>query len=140
MLARPLLPTRSSLRGQYATRGTNAVPRALFLEIAQIVARVRELCMALLPARSLSCVYVLTNGRPKWLAELKDALQADGRGWGLDAWAYIATSCDLRLTREQQYNAQAMDMAVVQRADVILGNGVSVLRYLSFGFLLILVI
>jgi hypothetical protein len=107
-----------------------------FPEIAQIVARVRKVRMALLPATPLSRVYVLTNGRQEWLAELKDALQADARGWGLEEWTHIGTSRDLRLTREQQHNAHAMDMAVAQLADVFLGNGVSVLRYLRFfGFL-----
>jgi hypothetical protein len=104
-----------------------------FLEIPQIVARVREVRTALLPETPLSRVYVLTNGRPEWLAELKDALQADALGSGLDAWTHMGTSRDLRLTREQKHNAQAMDMAIAQRADVFLGTGVSLfLRYLSF--------
>jgi hypothetical protein len=78
---------------------------------------------ALLPATPLSRVYVLSNGRPEWLAELKDALQADARESGLGAWTHISTSRDLRLTLEQKHNAQAMDMAVVQLADVFLGKG-----------------
>ncbi|KAI9432216.1 hypothetical protein H4582DRAFT_1122671 [Lactarius indigo] len=96
-----------------------------FPDIAQIVARVREVRAALLPATPLSRVYVLTNGRPEWLAELKEALQKDARSEGLDEWTHIGTSRDLRLTREQQHNAQAMDMAVAQRAEVFLGNGFS---------------
>ena len=103
-----------------------------FPDIAQIVARVREVRMSLLPATPLSRVYVLTNGRPEWLAELKDALQADARRSRLDAWMHIGTSRDLLLTREQKNNAQAMDMAVAQLADVFIGNGVSDLRSLSF--------
>ncbi len=96
-----------------------------FPEIEQIVARVREVRAAHLRTLPLSRVYILTNGRPDWLAELKAALQADARAAGLDEWTHIGTSRDLRLTREQQHNAQAMDMAVAQRADVFLGNGVS---------------
>ncbi|KAH8999627.1 hypothetical protein EDB86DRAFT_650453 [Lactarius hatsudake] len=96
-----------------------------FPEIAQIVTRVREVRAAQLPATPLSRVYVLTNGRPEWLAELKEALQKDARSEGLDEWTHIGTSRDLRLTREQQHNAQAMDMAVAQRAEVFLGNGFS---------------
>ena len=105
-----------------------------FPEIPQIVARVREVRTSLLPETSLERVYVLTNGRPEWLAELKDALQADARELGLEEWTHIGTSRDLHLTREQRHNAQAMDMAVAQLSDVFLGNGVSVLRY--FGFFL----
>ncbi|KAH9023701.1 hypothetical protein EDB84DRAFT_1508301 [Lactarius hengduanensis] len=99
-------------------------PAHCFPDIAQIVTRVREVRAALLPATPLSRVYVLTNGRPEWLAELKEALQKDARSEGLDEWTHIGTSRDLRLTREQQHNAQAMDMAVAQRAEVFLGNGV----------------
>ena len=86
----------------------------------------------------LSRVYVLTNGRPEWLAELKEALQADARASGLEEWIHIGTSRDLRLTKEQQHNAQAMDMAVAQRAEVFLGNGVRVFVFFlcRFGGLL----
>jgi hypothetical protein len=104
-----------------------------FPEIAQIVTRVREVRSGLLSTTPLSRVYVLTNGRPEWLAELKAALQADARASGLDEWMHIGTSRDLRLTKEQQHNAQAMDMAVAQRAEVFLGNGV---RWFRVSFLL----
>ena len=127
----PGLPDRFSLP-EVPSAG-NASPEELaryrahcFPEIAQIVARVREVRTELQPATPLSRVYVLTNGRPEWLAELKEALQADARGSGFDEWTHIGTSRDLRLTREQQHNAQAMDMAVAQRAEAFLGNGVRV--------------
>ncbi|KAI0289291.1 hypothetical protein BC826DRAFT_1032735 [Russula brevipes] len=96
-----------------------------FPDIEQIVARVREVRASLLPTTRLSRAYVLTNGRPEWLEELKDALQEDARTEGLDPWVHIGTSRDLRLTKEQRHNSQAMDMAVAQRAEVFLGNGFS---------------
>jgi len=68
---------------------------------------------------------VLTNGRPEWLSELKDALQADAQWSGLEEWTHIGMSRDLPLAPSQQYNGQAMDMAVAQRADVFLGSGFS---------------
>jgi hypothetical protein len=40
---------------------------------------------------SLSRAYVFTNGRPEWLEELKDALQEDARGEGLDPSVHIGT-------------------------------------------------
>jgi hypothetical protein len=95
-----------------------------FPDIEQIVARVREVRASLLPTTRLSRAYVLTNGRPEWLEELKDALQEDARREGLDPWAHIGTSRDLNMTKEQRHNAHAMDMAVAQRAEVFLGNGV----------------
>ncbi|KAI0270422.1 hypothetical protein BC834DRAFT_967221 [Gloeopeniophorella convolvens] len=96
-----------------------------FPEIEQIVARVRAVRAELHPRVPLSRVYVLTNGRPEWLAELKDALQADAQRTGMPRWANIGTSRDVRLTGEQRHNAQAMDMAAAQRAEVFLGNGFS---------------
>ena len=100
-----------------------------FLELDQIVSRVREVRAALLPTK-LTRVYSMTNGRPEWLQELKNALQEDARKEGLDEWEHIGTSRDLRLTREQKHNSQAVDMAVGQRAEVFIGNGVR--RLVSF--------
>ena len=93
-------------------------------DIDQIVARVREVRASLLPMSRLTRVYALTNGRPEWLKGLKEALQADARREGLEEWEHIGTSRDLRLTKEQNHNKQAVDMAVAQRAEVFLGNGV----------------
>ena len=60
----------------------------------------------------------MTNGARPWVTELKDALRETG-GWNL-----IASSRDLELNWEQQYIAQAVDMLIGQRAQVIIGNGV----------------
>ncbi|KAI0270423.1 hypothetical protein BC834DRAFT_967222 [Gloeopeniophorella convolvens] len=94
-----------------------------FPEIEQIVARVRGVRRELAPSTLLKRIYVLTNGRPEWLEELKAALQFDAAREGMPRWTHIATSRDLRMTREQRHNAQAMDMAVANRADVFIGNG-----------------
>jgi hypothetical protein len=95
-----------------------------FPEIDQIVSRVREVRASLPPTTKLTRVYTLTNGRPEWLRDLKDALQEDARREGLDEWEHIGTSRDLRLTGEQKHNSPAMDMAIAQRAEVFIGNGV----------------
>jgi hypothetical protein len=95
-----------------------------FPEIEQIVARVRYVRTSLLPTTMLTRMYVLTNGRPWWLSKLKHALQEDARKEGLDEWEHIVTTRDLHLTSEQRHNSQAVDMAVAQRAEVFLGNGV----------------
>ncbi|KAH9958799.1 hypothetical protein BGW80DRAFT_1465121 [Lactifluus volemus] len=81
-----------------------------FPEIDQIVSRVRD-------AR------VRADGRPEWLQELKNALQEDARTQGMDEWEHIGTSRDLRLTREQRHNSQAVDMAIAQRSEIFIGNG-----------------
>ncbi|KAH9958137.1 hypothetical protein BC827DRAFT_617814 [Russula dissimulans] len=96
-----------------------------FPDIEQIVSRVREVRAELLPTTKLTRVYMLTNGRPEWLRELKDALQEDARRERMGEWEHIGTSRDLRLTREQRHNSQVLDMAVAQRAEVFIGNGFS---------------
>lgn len=103
-----------------------------FPEIEQIVSRVRDVRASLLRTTKLTRVYVLTNGKPEWLRELSDALQEDARRERLNKWEHIGTSRDLRLTGEQRHNSQAVDMAVAQRAEVFIGNGVRHLVTCSF--------
>ena len=93
-------------------------------EIDQIVARVREVRTSILPTTRLKRLYVLTNGRPRWLKKLKVALQEDARRGRLGGWERIGTSRDLHLTVEQRHNSHAVDMAIAQRADVFIGTGV----------------
>jgi hypothetical protein len=131
----PGLPDRFSPPAAGVTSWSNVPPEEqharyrvhCFPEIEQIVTRVREVRTSLLPTTTLTRVYLLTNGRPWWLQQLKDALQEDsrrGEGLGLHEWEHIGTTRDLRLTREQRHNSQAVDMAIAQRAEVFVGNGV----------------
>jgi hypothetical protein len=83
----------------------------------------------LLPTTKLTRVYLLTNRRPEWLEKLKDTLQEDATREGLDEWEHIGTGQDLRPTRKQKHNSQAVDMAIVQRAEVFIGNGVHHLAF-----------
>ena len=53
------------------------------------------------------------------MEELKDELRKMG------GWEQVVSSRDLELGWEQQYVAQAVDMLIGQRAQVIIGNGVS---------------
>ena len=120
--------------GYDLSREERALYRAhCFPEIDQIVSRVRAVRASLLRTTNLTRVYVLTNGRPEWLQELKDALQEDARRERLKEWQHIGTSRDLRLTGEQKHNSQALDMAIAQRAEAFIGNGVrhSVITYSS---------
>jgi len=95
-----------------------------FPDIKQVVSRVREVRESLLPTTKLTRLYVLSNGRPEWISELKDALQEDAQREGMSEWEHIGTSRNLLLTSEQKHNSQAVDMAVAQRAEVFIGNGV----------------
>ena len=52
--------------------------------------------------------------------ELKGALQKDG-------WDDLKSSLDVRLDGEQNYVAMAVDMAIAEKAEVFVGNGVSLL-------------
>jgi hypothetical protein len=49
---------------------------------------------------------------------LKGALQKDG-------WDDLKSSLDVRLDGEQGYVAMAVDMAIAEKAEVFVGNGVS---------------
>ena len=125
----PELPDRFSLPVGHSQGITKPEEHArhlarCFPEIEEIVSRVREVRTSLLPGTILTRVYVLTNGPAKWLEQLKDSLQEDARKEGVEEWEHIVTSRDLRLTGEQRRNSQAVDMAVAQRAEVFLGNGV----------------
>lgn len=82
----------------------------------QIVERAR-LMRTLHPG--LNRVYILTNGTPGYLEKLKSDLKADG-------WAKISTSQDMGLNWQEKWVAQSIDMSIAQRAEVFVGNGVSV--------------
>lgn len=63
-------------------------------------------------------VYVLTNAWGWWLNGLKAALQADG-------WDDLKSSLDIHLDTAQTYVAMAVDMAIAEKAEIFVGNGVS---------------
>ena len=69
--------------------------------------------------RGLRDIYIMTNGPQDWVTELKDILRKSGE------WGRIASSRDLTLSWEQKYVGQAVDMLIGQRAQVMIGNGVS---------------
>lgn len=93
--------------------------RRCYPSVAQIVARVDEIRQH--PAsRGLKDVYIMTNGDREWVKELKAALRAMG------GWDKIASSRDMTITREQKEVAQAVDMMIGEKAQVMVGNGVSV--------------
>lgn len=68
--------------------------------------------------QGLKRVYVLTNGWGWWVSELRDELRRDG-------WEEVKSSLDVQLDREQKYVSMAIDMAIAERAEVFVGNGVS---------------
>lgn len=68
--------------------------------------------------RHLKRLFIATNGKKDWIKELELALRQDGE------WDVFVSSRDLVLTDEQRYVAQAVDMAIAQRAAVFIGNGV----------------
>ena len=99
------------LKAQYA--------RACYPTVGQIVEKVREVRATSVGA-GLDRVYVMTNANATWVAELKRALSREAK------WVGFATKRELVLTDEQRYVAQALDMMIGQRAQVVIGNGVSV--------------
>lgn len=93
--------------------------RRCYPSIEQIVEKVREVRKD--AAEPLRYLYIMTNGRLPWVEELKSALRQDM------SWVGVSSSRDLEITWEQKFVAQALDMYVGQRAQVLIGNGVSAL-------------
>ncbi|OJT04561.1 hypothetical protein TRAPUB_4831 [Trametes pubescens] len=85
--------------------------------VPEIVRRVREVRRTA-AGRDLRRLHIMTNGDRAYIAELRTALGRD------QEWKMITSSRDLALNWEQKYVAQAVDMLVGQRAQVLIGNGV----------------
>jgi 2-succinyl-5-enolpyruvyl-6-hydroxy-3-cyclohexene-1-carboxylate synthase len=67
----------------------------------------------------LKRVYVMTNGRGSWLRELRSTLLYDG-------WEDMKSSVDMQFDMAQKHVHMAVDMAIAEKAEVFIGNGVSV--------------
>lgn len=68
----------------------------------------------------LSHVFIATNAEPAYLAELRTVLAADG--WDPKG---IVTSSELELNWQAASAGVAVDMAIMSRAEVFVGNGFS---------------
>jgi GDP-fucose protein O-fucosyltransferase len=66
----------------------------------------------------LKRVYVMTNGWGGWLRELRRTLKSDG-------WDDVKTSLDMEFDMAQKHVSMAVDMAIAEKAEVFIGNGVS---------------
>lgn len=83
--------------------------------IPQIVARLHEVREM---SPSLKRVFVLTNAWAWWLRSLNKELKKDG-------WDGLASTLDIQLDSEQHHVGMAVDMAIAERAEIFIGNGVS---------------
>jgi hypothetical protein len=92
--------------------------RACYPDLNQIVERVRQIRMTK-EGKVLRNVFIMTNGSPEWIEELREALMRD------HPWEQIASSLQMQVSWEQKFVAQAVDMMIGQRADLFIGNGVS---------------
>lgn len=89
-------------------------------EISDIVKKLHEVRKE---NTELKRVYILTNGWGWWVNNLKDALLADG-------WGDVRGSLDVQLDKEQLYVSMAVDMAIAERAEIFIGNGVRISFFL----------
>lgn len=97
--------------------GQKYYERICYPNIDQIVEKVVEI-KATEDGKGLKNVFVMTNGKPPWIAELKAALRKVG------VWNHIYSSRDITLDWEQKHVAGSVDMMIGHRADVFVGNGV----------------
>jgi hypothetical protein len=107
------VPPEDDLSSKAAAYASHCYPT-----IQQIVAKVRTVRFENPELRN---IFLMTNGKKEWVAELKSALNDN-----LD-WDMIHDSRELKLTHEEEYVKQAVDMLIAQKADVFIGNGVGVL-------------
>ena len=104
--------------GSWTQASKDAFQRACYPDVNQIVERVRQIRMAE-EGKGLRNIFIMTNGSPEWIEELKEALMRD------HPWEQIASSLQMRIDWEQKFVAQAVDMMIGQQADVFIGNAVS---------------
>lgn len=93
-------------------------------QIVEKVRRVSDDASAMAAAKGLTDrptlkrLFIMTNGDQEWVEELKAAL------WDMGDWDSVVTSSDLKLSQRQKFVAQAIDMAIGQKAEYFIGNGV----------------
>lgn len=99
--------------------------------VEEIVSRVMDIkSSAKAQKKSIRRVYIMTNGSNEWVDELKAALWAATSDWEAGG---VVSSRDLRLSWEEKFVAQILDMYVAERAQVFVGNGVSKPLYFFDG-------
>ena len=120
----PQLPDQFDVPPSPPRRKIKATPEQVehyrqrcFPSVDEMARKVREV-RATPAGKGIERVYIMTNGKSDFLAELKAAL------WDIGEWEGISTSRDLVLDWEQKSIAQAVDQLVAQRSQVLIGNGV----------------
>lgn len=103
--------------GETSEENMNLYVERCYPSVEQIVERVKRVRTEY--PQPLRYLYIMTNGATSWVEELKSALTKDME------WDQVGSSRDLKVTWEQKFVAQALDMYVAQRAQVFIGNGVS---------------
>lgn len=121
-----MVPPRGP-KGHLTNEGARAYQKACYPTMQEIVQRVGEIAGK--SGRNLRSIYIMTNGKREWIAQLKEAFLAARN------WDNIVSSRDLELNDEQRYVAQAADMLIGQRADVFIGNGVRQATRHDFSYL-----
>jgi len=98
---------------------TNLYLKHCYPTIQQIVDKVKRVRQESQATHDLRYLYIMTNGPSPWVEALKTVLAEESE------WESVKSSRDLELTWEETFVAQGVDMLVAQRAEVIIGNGVS---------------
>lgn len=104
--------------GSLTQASMDAFQKACYPDVDQIVERVRQIRMTE-EGKGLRNIFIMTNGSPEWIEELREALMKD------HPWEQIASSLQMQVSWEQKFVAQSVDMMIGHRADVFIGNGVS---------------
>lgn len=112
-----MLDSDSPLQGGFLHTQKNNALAHCYPSIGQILTKVRQVRRTE-AGKGLKKIYIITDGDPEFVLELKIALLQR------DEWQQVSSSRDLVLNWEQKPIAEAVDMLVGQRAQVLIGNGV----------------
>jgi len=110
------VPPSGAGGGEAQAEALATVMKSCFPTIEQIVQKVEEVRHTE-AGHGLKRIFIMTNGDKEWVTKLKVALNV---AYG---WEKISSTQDLKLSWEQLFNNQAVDMLIGQRAQVVVGNG-----------------
>ncbi|KAJ7157781.1 hypothetical protein C8R46DRAFT_1112844 [Mycena filopes] len=113
----PALPDYLSLRSATNESRFDAAHRHCWPTPEEIVERVRAV-RAEAHGQELRSVYMATNGKAEWVADVAAKLRADG-------WEMVSSSLDMKLAKDEFAVSQAVDMGVLVAAETFIGVGFS---------------
>ncbi|KAF8324928.1 uncharacterized protein EI90DRAFT_2933611 [Cantharellus anzutake] len=112
----PFLPDGFNSPQSPQERGKYTMERC-WIEIPDVVSRLESLRRQY-SELTLDRVFLSTNAKPEWLAELKHVLSQHG-------WRNVVSTSDISLTWQESGVENAVDIEIASRGQIFVGNGFS---------------